>query len=198
MRRSLINRAYCEALDCFQRHHWVLPPQPQWEITDFGLGDFAHHGLVLVSLAAEPEYGEKLMWARRGQSTPCHTHARKKEDLICRAGELAVTLWAHRPTPRAPQPARVRVAVNGVATEVATGQPFLLAAGWRMTLRTGVWHEFHPVSDECIIGEVSTAADDAHDNFFHDSNVGRFLGIEEDEPALVHLGVETAGPATSV
>ena len=35
-----------------------------------------------------------------------------------------------------------------------------------MTLVPGVYHEFYPLSDECIIGEVSTANDDLHDNFF--------------------------------
>ncbi len=37
-----------------------------------------------------------------------------------------------------------------------------------MTLVPGVYHEFYPVSAECIIGEVSTANDDLHDNFFVD------------------------------
>ena len=51
----------------------------------------------------------------------------------------------------------------------------------------GVWHSFWPASNECIIGEVSTANDDAGDNFFLDPAVGRFPGVEEDEPAAVRL-----------
>ena len=62
-----------------------------------------------------------------------------------------------------------------------------LSAGSRVTLAPGVWHEFQPTSEECIIGEVSTANDDLHDNFFLDPGVGRFARIEEDEPALVKL-----------
>ncbi len=56
-----------------------------------------------------------------------------------------------------------------------------------MTLVPGVWHAFWPTSDECIIGEVSTANDDRHDNFFLDPRIGRFPGIIEDEPAQVRL-----------
>ena len=90
MKRSAVNQAYRDALACFARHRWALPPSPRWDITDFGLGDFDRNGLALVNLANEPEYCEKLMFARRNQATPCHMHARKKEDIICRAGELAL------------------------------------------------------------------------------------------------------------
>ncbi|HVU25620.1 MAG TPA: D-lyxose/D-mannose family sugar isomerase, partial [Opitutus sp.] len=81
----------------------------------------------------------------------------------------------------------VRVPVNGEPVSVAAGEPLALAAGSRVTLAPGVWHEFSPASDECVIGEVSTANDDVHDNFFVDARVGRFPGIEEDEPAQVKL-----------
>jgi len=187
MKRSVINAAHRAAAACFARHGWVLPPQPRWDITDFGLGDFARWGLVLVNLAAEPEYCEKLMWAARGQTTPCHTHGRKKEDIICRAGELTLVLWPAQPLPGAPLPPTLRVPVNGEPTTLPTGRPFALAAGSRVTLVPGVWHEFYPTSDECVIGEVSTANDDLHDNFFLNPDVGRFPGIEEDEPATVTL-----------
>lgn len=97
MKRSEINAAYRTALACFTRHHWALPPAPRWDITDFGLRNFPRFGLTVVNLATEIEYCEKLMYARRGQTTPCHTHAKKKEDIICRSGELAVKLWAKKP-----------------------------------------------------------------------------------------------------
>ena len=186
MKRSEINRAFREAGACFARHGWVLPPKPKWDITDFGLGEFAKFGLVLINLAAEPEYCEKLMYARRGQTTPCHAHAKKKEDIICRAGELALRLWPAKPGTKAAR-GRMRVPVNGELVEVSADEPFTLAAGSRVTLVPGLWHEFYPASEECVIGEVSTANDDLHDNFFLDPRVGRFPGIEEDEPAQVRL-----------
>lgn len=190
MKRSEINQVYRDASDCFRRHGWALPRKPRWDITDFGLGDFGRFGLTLINLASEPEYCEKLMYARRGQTTPCHTHAKKKEDIICRAGALTLWLWANKPAlSLEPVSAgeRVSVAVDGELAEVVAGQPFLLEAGARVTLVPGIWHTFAPASDECIIGEVSTANDDLHDNFFVDPVIGRFPGIEEDEPALVTL-----------
>ena len=50
-----------------------------------------------------------------------------------------------------------------------------------------MFHEFVPTSDECILGEVSTANDDEHDNFFLDPNVGRFPQVIEDEPPTSRL-----------
>ena len=187
MKRSEINRAYRDASACFARHHWVQPPQPRWDITDFGLGDFPRFGLMVINLATEVEYCEKLMFAKRGQTTPCHTHAKKKEDIICRSGELTLLLWPHQPTPTATQPAQFVVPVNGEPREVRPGQPLVLAAGERVTLVPGVWHEFFPSKDDTIIGEVSTANDDLHDNFFLNPDIGRFPELVEDEPALVKL-----------
>ena len=51
----------------------------------------------------------------------------------------------------------------------------------------GIWHEFYPTTEECIIGEVSTANDDLRDNFFLNPDIGRFPELVEDEPALVKL-----------
>jgi D-lyxose ketol-isomerase len=186
MKRSTVNRAYREALSCFTLHSWALPPRPRWDITDFGLGDFEHWGLVLVTLCSEPEYCEKLMYARRGQGTPAHMHARKKEDIICRAGMLSLTLWPSRPDPGAAQ-ADFPVRVDTEAAVARAGVPLLLVAGSRVTVEPGMWHAFEPASEECIIGEVSTANDDANDNFFLDPLVGRFPVIEEDEPGVVSL-----------
>ncbi len=187
MKRSAVNRAYRDALRCFALHYWQLPPRPRWDITDFGLGDFDRCGLTLVNLATEPEYCEKLMYARRGQMTPCHTHARKKEDIICRAGELTLRLWPVKPTEGAPMPNAFEVQVDGEISRVAPGHDVVLAAGSRVTLIPGMWHGFWPSSEECIIGEVSTANDDRNDNFFLDPAVGRFSAIDEDEPAAVRL-----------
>lgn len=187
MKRSVINRAYREALACFARHRWALPPNPKWDITDFGLGDFDRFGLTLINLTAEPEYCEKLMYARRGQKTPCHTHARKKEDIICRAGELVLELWPAKPAPGAPVEASLVVKIDGEPRVITSGEPLTLDPGSRVTLAPGVWHAFWPTSEECIIGEVSTANDDLNDNFFLDPDVGRFPGIDEDAPADVRL-----------
>ena len=186
MKRSEINAAYRAASGCFSRHHWQLAPGAPWDITDFSLGDFPRIGLTLVNLANEPEYCEKIMYASRGQVTPAHTHAKKKEDIICRAGELTVRVWPAKPgTPAARN--SFSIPVNGKPTSLNAGHELVLAPGWRVTLVPGIWHEFFASSDECIIGEVSTANDDLHDNFFADARVGRFSPIDEDEPPAIRL-----------
>ena len=191
MKRSEINQGYRQAKACFQANGWALPPNPHWDITDFGLGDFPRVGLTLINLAHEPEYCEKLMYARRGQTTPSHTHLKKKEDIICRWGELTLWLWPDRGSAeqgvQEGTATAFSVPINGAAVTVKPGAPLVLPAGSRITLVPGVWHAFAPSSEECIIGEVSTANDDAHDNIFIDPNVGRFPGIVEDEPAAIRL-----------
>jgi D-lyxose ketol-isomerase len=185
MKRSEINRLLDAAETCFVAHHWALPPRPCWDVTDFGLGDWRRHGLVLVNLASEAEYCEKLMYARAGMTTPCHCHHRKKEDIVCRCGELSVRVWPQIPTECEGTP--FALLVNGEVRQVAAGEPIRLAAGERVTVPPRFYHEFVPLSPECILGEVSTANDDRTDNFFLDPNVGRFPHVIEDEPRTVRL-----------
>jgi len=193
MRRSEINLLLRAAEACFREHHWALPPRPRWDVTDFGLGDWRRHGLVLVNLAAEPEYCEKLMYAQAGMVTPCHCHARKKEDIICRWGELSVRAWPERPADCRGR--RFDLLVNGEPRSVTAGEPIPLRPGERVTLTPRVFHELVPASAESILGEVSTANDDEHDNFFLDPNVGRFPHVVEDEPRA-HRLVSDANGAT--
>jgi D-lyxose ketol-isomerase len=185
MKRSEINQIIREAKACFLSNGWALPPNPKWDITDFGLGDFKKFGLVLINLAEEPEYCEKLMFARRNQRTPAHMHRKKKEDIICRMGTLAVQVWDGPPENSNIE--SVRLQVNGQLTSVIHGGMIRLQSGERITLTPGIYHEFYPESEQCIIGEVSTANDDVHDNFFINPNISRFSQVEEDEPALIKL-----------
>lgn len=91
MKRSQMNEAMRYALAAFKANHWHLPPNPRWDVTDFGLGDFKKYGLVLVNLADEPEYCEKLMYARQNQITPTHCHAHKRKTLLSARG-----IWLFR------------------------------------------------------------------------------------------------------
>ena len=184
MKRSEINALLRAAEACFLAHGWTLPPEPLWDVTDFGLGDYRTCGLVAINLANEPEYCEKLMYAQRGMRTPVHCHAKKKEDIICRWGELCLLLWKGR---ELDTKGKLSVKINGRMRDVAAGEIVRLQAGERITLVPGVYHEFFPGSGECIIGEVSTANDDLHDNFFVNPDIGRFPGVEEDETPLLKL-----------
>lgn len=184
MKRSDINRAFRQASAFFDKCAWSLPPDPRWDITDLGLGDYWNCGLALVNLCEEPEYCEKIMYAVAKQVTPAHHHRKKKEDIICRSGELAVRVWQD-------DRESLKIRVNGNEREVRCHEVIRLASGERVTLEPLVWHEFWPESDECLIGEVSTANDDLGDNFFLNPDVGRFPEIEEDEPAELRLISET-------
>jgi D-lyxose ketol-isomerase len=184
MRRSEINWLVRRAKDAFTGAQWTLPPNPRWDVTDFGLGDWRSFGLVLVNLAEEPEYCEKLMYAQQGMVTPAHTHRQKKEDIIARKGKLRVQLWSGYPTH---SEETVAVKLNGNVKTLASGSCLDLLEGYRVTLTPGIYHAFWPITEECIIGEVSTANDDLYDNIFVDSEVGRFTQIEEDEPPIVNL-----------
>ncbi|HVU18591.1 MAG TPA: D-lyxose/D-mannose family sugar isomerase [Candidatus Didemnitutus sp.] len=186
MKRSTINAAYREALEVFTAGGWSLPPRPRWDISDFGSGEFDRCGIAVVNLAEEAEYSEKLIYLRPGQSLPVHTHRKKKEDIICRTGELAMELWGGVPSSeRLGSPLRVKRSGDWVV--VASGEPFALAAGERVTLVPGVYHRFWPTRPGTIIGEVATANDDRNDNVFVDLGMARFSAIEEDEPRLVRL-----------
>lgn len=186
MKRSTVNQAVRDAKRMFSQNGWHLPPDPNWDVTDFGLDNFEKYGLVLVNLTEEPEYCEKLMYAKKGMTTPCHAHKEKKEDIIVRQGELAIQVWKREPVGTLEEEA-FEIKVNGKYRLVRTGEVIRLNSGERITLLPGIYHEFCPLSMECIIGEVSTANDDVHDNYFINENIGRFSEIIEDELPLVKL-----------
>lgn len=186
MKRSEINQAIRTAALCFEANGWTLPPRPKWDVTDFGLGDFKRSGLLLINLAEEVEYCEKLMYASKGQETPLHYHKKKKEDIICRKGTLALCLWNITDGTMDTENS-FTVKLNGEPAEVNPGEKILLQSGERITILPNVWHNFYPESEECIIGEVSTANDDLNDNFFDNPEIGRYSNIEEDESAIVKL-----------
>lgn len=183
MKQSEVNLLCREARECFDRKGWVLPPEPLWAATDFGLGDYRAAGLVEVLLANEKEYCEKIMYAREGMATPAHTHQLKKEDIICRSGLLRITLWKDNPH-TAPANGGVRVQINGRERGMSSGEAFTLSAGERITLTPNIWHEFAPASPDTMIGEVSTWCDETKDNFFADPKVDIFHDIEPDEAPL--------------
>jgi D-lyxose ketol-isomerase len=179
MKRSEINNAIQEASAAFERHQWFLPPNPKWDVTDFGLGDFNTTGLTSVNLAEQPEYCEKIMYVKRGQVTPDHYHNKKKEDIICRIGRLALQFFSEE--------ASVRLQVNGEFQDLPVDRLLILQAGERITLTQGIRHAFWAETEYAIVGEVSTANDDTNDNFFQNPEVGRFSEIIEDEPSMVRL-----------
>ncbi len=184
MKRSEINKAYSQAKQCFEANGWAILPHFKWDVTDFGLGEFHKFGLVLINLAEENEYCEKLMYAHKGMKTPEHYHKKKKEDIICRKGMLSIQVWNSGDNLGI---GSFEMKVNGIVEKLYSGQILNLKSGERITIQQGIWHSFWPESEECIIGEVSTANDDTNDNFFDNPDIGRYPNIEEDEEKMIVL-----------
>ncbi len=212
MNRSEINQAIRAAEVFFAANSFHLPPlafwRPEewrgrpglaeivachlgWDVTDFGLGDFARQGLLLFTLrngVAENDcygkpYAEKIMVAREEQKTILHYHRRKTEDIINRGGGKLCFRLFDRDGERGLSPQPVRVSRDGVATTVAAGETVTLCPGESLTLTPGLFHEFWAAkgAGPVLIGEVSSVNDDHHDNVFYDRQE-RFPEIIEDEP----------------
>jgi D-lyxose ketol-isomerase len=170
-----------------------------WDVTDFGSGRFATLGLTLFTLRngqpgggpAGKIYAEKIMFVRRDQITPFHYHARKTEDIINRGGKgtgrLAVQLYNSDPNGSTPHrglaQTPVTVFCDGFERHVKAGGWVILEPGASITLTPFLYHEFHAVDGDGLIGEVSSVNDDAADNYFLEP-LPRYPEIVEDEPPL--------------
>ncbi len=210
MKRSQINQVLQDADTFLRQHGFALPPFAHmtpdalrasdhshlaarrlgWDVTDYGSGDFAAMGLVLITLrngsldelaaGQGVVYGEKVLVVREGQLCPMHRHVSKTEDIINRAGGvLVVELFAAGADGARDMAAPVTVICDGQALRVPAGGQVRLAPGESVTLRPGDWHAFWAEGADCLVGEVSTVNDDENDNIF-DPVLPRFSEVEED------------------
>ena len=166
-----------------------------WDITDFGLGDFARSGLLLFTLrngspvhpssGSGKPYAEKIMVVADGQVTPLHFHWSKMEDIINRGGgRLQLRLYPAGEDEGLLRTGEVHFSVDGCRRCMPAGGVVTLLPGESITLEQKCYHEFW--GEGCVlVGEVSMVNDDHHDNRFFQP-VGRFPTIEEDEAPL-HL-----------
>ena len=220
MKRSSINQYQRAAFALMEQYRFLLPEwatwgldrwaiepelrdyvsrhQMGWDITDFGSGDFARCGLVLLCLrngaADDPvqdakPYAEKIMVVQEDQETPCHLHRVKMEDIINRGGGvLCLQFWAAQPRvgtiwERLEEPAEhVSVRVDGRMHTLQPGETLELRPGQSVTVPRGTYHRFFgkPGCGPVLVGEVSQVNDDHGDNMFF-SGQSRFSGVEEDE-----------------
>ena len=162
-----------------------------WDITDFNSGDFASRGLTIFTLrnglstspANAKPYAEKIMMVRDRQLTPLHYHARKTEDIINRGsaemGRLVVQLYGSTPE-RGLADDPVSVVCDGISRTIEAGGTVVLGPGESITLPPYLYHAFHAIDGDALIGEVSSINDDDTDNFFYEP-LGRYPEIEEDE-----------------
>ena len=216
MKRSTVNAAMRHATATFARFATVPPPwatrspaewtaHPEqarfcaehgmgWIISDFGSGDFARRGIILLvtrngilGRPGERVYAEKLIVMRDGQEAPFHYHRTKIEDMVVRGGgALGIDLVD---VDRAGQPikAPVRVLVDGAARTVAARAPVVLQPGESLTLPPLQAHRFYavPGSGDVLAGEISEINDDLTDNYFLEPFSA--APMEEDEPPFYPL-----------
>lgn len=158
-----------------------------WDLTDFGLGDFAATGLLLFTVrngTSAPDsrlpYAEKLMVVGDRQVTPMHFHWSKTEDIINRGGgTLVLELAMADRSSEQPTDDDFPVWRDGIRIDATRGTRVRLEPGQSITLTPYLYHSFWAEGGACTVGEVSSVNDDATDNRFLDP-VGRFPTIEED------------------
>jgi D-lyxose ketol-isomerase len=165
-----------------------------WDITDFGLNNFARIGLTLFTIRngnlARPDnkktYAEKIMFVQVNQVTPMHFHWAKMEDIINRGGgDLVIQLYNATLDEDLDHTSEVVAMIDGIRRTAKAGDIVRLAPGDSITLPPRLYHKFWAEKGNCMVGEVSMVNDDTKDNRFHEP-IGRFPKIEEDEPPL-HL-----------
>ena len=215
MKRSEINKALKNLEALCNKYHFVLPPfcsftpeewkekikdYPEvkdcmlgWDITDFGLGDFDHSGLSLITLRNGSQqmpkkypkvYAEKIMCLKEGQHCLLHFHWYKTEDIINRGGgNLLIKVYNSLEDEEIDYKSDVKIISDGRTYHVKAGDSVCLHPGESIHIYQGMYHAFTPEEGhgDVLIGEVSRCNDDNIDNRFNPP-VGRFPKIEEDEP----------------
>ena len=212
MKRSEINAVIKRFEKLLEEHRFELPPfckwTPEewqtkgheydeirdnmlgWDVTDYGMGDFGHLGLALITIrngnVHNPKYtktyAEKIIMCDSGQVSPMHFHWHKMEDIINRGGnDIHFTLYnATEDEQLADTP--VKIFSDGRCYTVPAGETVVLKLGQSLSLYPYYYHEFViPEGGPVLIGEVSMCNDDNTDNRFLNP-LGRFPTIEEDEP----------------
>jgi D-lyxose ketol-isomerase len=161
-----------------------------WDVTDYGLDDFAKAGLTLVTIRNgnyknpkyDKTYAEKLILSNENQVCTMHFHFSKMEDIINRGGGTLV-IELHNSTAEGEMDSSdVTVNSDGRTYVAPAGVKVRLRPGESITLRPGLYHAFwaEEGGGPVLIGEVSQTNDDNTDNRFYEE-MRRFSNIEEDE-----------------
>ena len=222
MKRSEINAIIRDAEALIAGHGFAVPPwaswSPQqwqahpdqaaycaqhqmgWDITDFGGGNFARKGLVLLCIRNglpgdhhDRPYAEKLLIVREGQETPFHFHKVKMEDIICRGGGNLVLEMMNTDAKGNVLDTPVSVRIDAALETYRPRQKAVLQPGQSVSIPQALMHRFYGEAGHgtVLVGEVSKVNDDLKDNFFLDP-IARFSTIEEDEPPYRPLWSELA------
>ena len=162
-----------------------------WDVTDYGIGNFAALGLTLITIRNgnihndkyTKTYAEKIMMIQEGQVSPMHFHWKKMEDIINRGGGNLVLKLYNATKDEQLADTDVEINKDGQKYMIKAGEEVILKPGESISLYPYCYHEFYnqPGTGDVLVGEVSMCNDDNTDNRFL-TELGRFPTIEEDEP----------------
>lgn len=184
-----------------------------WKVVDFGLGDFANCGLVvlvvcnaLVDESGEPidslkqvgkrtypvsSFSRKFLFVQAGQTEPHHFHRQKarKEVTVLAGGPVRFELaWAE--SDKSLSNRDVDVQVDGIWHSLPGHGSIVLSAGETITLPGELSHiiEVPKESQDVILLETSTANNDSRDNIFPFITPSSPPVEEDQEPRYQVLG----------
>ena len=214
MKRSEINAVLKKMERLIEEHKFALPPflswTPEewndkgheydeirdnmlgWDVTDYGLGNYAETGIALITIRNgnatnkkyTKTYAEKLIMIEEGQTSPMHFHWNKMEDIINRGGGNLIFRLYNATQDGERNTTDVEINQDGRQYMVPAGSDIVLKPGESLSLYPYYYHGFvvQPGTGPVLLGEVSMCNDDNTDNRFLEP-LGRFPKIDEDEPA---------------
>ena len=173
-----------------------------WDVTDFGLEDFADKGVLLFTIrngtlaqlakGTGKVYCEKILVCQPNQLVLHHFHKAKTEDIINRGGGRLEIVLQQADHDECFNQNSLTISLDGINTTVSAGGIIILEPGDSITLEPYQSHQFRALDSAVLVGEVSTVNDDSNDNFFFEP-VGRFPKIIEDEAPYRLLCTEYTG-----
>jgi D-lyxose ketol-isomerase len=161
-----------------------------WDVSDFGTGDFAKVGLLILTLrngnfndpSYPKPYAEKVLIQDEDQVLPFHFHHRKMEDIINRGGGNLIVEVANSGPDARFLDTPIQVTIDGHRRTVARGELIRLERGESICIRPRQFHRFwgERGTGRVLVGEVSSVNDDRVDNVFPEYGE-RLPDIIEDE-----------------
>lgn len=170
-----------EALTYYDRANIILTPQEREgiEIADFGLNDFEHVGLTLVTFVNTDRCCAKEMVLLSGQTCPEHSHIPlpeknypgKEETFRCRYGMVYLYVEGEETKDRK---GRVPSGYEGTYTVF---HEIVLGPGQQYTMEPDTKHWFQAGPQGAVVSEFSTPSFDEYD-VFTDPDIERLPQVE--------------------
>ncbi|MCK4249216.1 MAG: D-lyxose/D-mannose family sugar isomerase [Candidatus Omnitrophica bacterium] len=161
------NAACRRARKFFKKAGIILTPEEKKriEIADFGLGDLAHVGLIILTYINTKRCCAKELVLFPGQTCPEHCHPSavgeqgKEETFRCRWGKVYLYMSGRKTSKTRAKPPRDREKYYTVWHEI------VLNPGEQYTLKPDMLHWFQAGRCGAVVSEFSTTSRDECDIF---------------------------------